>query len=299
MTPTGARRRSTGSSGPTIRSSTMARFHGLARGSPANADAYRSLGGEAEMLPFVEAVPAADAPVQGAAAPGTGGRCRGSRRWRRRRCAAHDAHRLFDRPRRSPHRLARRQGPAGHERRYPVPAGELGSASRPARTGPAAARLQNPDGGRVEVLSGDLELVDVGTVFEVSRDGRETRVLVSDGVSSPIRMGPGSGWRPASGSIRGTAQRSFRRRPPMLHRSDPSSAANSAISMSRSTMSSPTSAGRQVSTFRRVPLSAPAVSLAPCRLPRSNATPARLRPCWASPWSGQVKAGDWEERFSD
>lgn len=43
-------------------------------------------------------------------------------------------------------------------------------------------RLHNPDGDRVEVISGDLELVDVGTVFEVSRTGRETRVLVSEGV---------------------------------------------------------------------------------------------------------------------
>ena len=43
-------------------------------------------------------------------------------------------------------------------------------------------RLHNPDGDRVEVISGDLELVDVGTVFEVSRTGRATRVLVSEGV---------------------------------------------------------------------------------------------------------------------
>lgn len=42
-------------------------------------------------------------------------------------------------------------------------------------------RLHNPDGDKIEVVSGDLELVDVGTVFEVSREGRETRVLVSEG----------------------------------------------------------------------------------------------------------------------
>jgi transmembrane sensor len=42
-------------------------------------------------------------------------------------------------------------------------------------------RLHNPGGDKVEVTSGDLELVDVGTVFEVSRTGRETRVLVSQG----------------------------------------------------------------------------------------------------------------------
>lgn len=42
-------------------------------------------------------------------------------------------------------------------------------------------RLHEPDGDKTEVISGDLELVDVGTVFEVSRDGRATRVLVSEG----------------------------------------------------------------------------------------------------------------------
>ncbi|MDP9422763.1 MAG: FecR domain-containing protein [Pseudomonadota bacterium] len=42
-------------------------------------------------------------------------------------------------------------------------------------------RLHNADGDKIEVVSGDLELVDVGTVFEVSRDGRKTRVLVSEG----------------------------------------------------------------------------------------------------------------------
>lgn len=42
-------------------------------------------------------------------------------------------------------------------------------------------KLHNPDGETIEVTSGDLELVDVGTVFEVSRIGRATRVLVSEG----------------------------------------------------------------------------------------------------------------------
>ena len=42
-------------------------------------------------------------------------------------------------------------------------------------------RLHNPAGEKVEVISGDLEMVDVGTVFEVSRTGSETRVLVSEG----------------------------------------------------------------------------------------------------------------------
>ena len=42
-------------------------------------------------------------------------------------------------------------------------------------------KLHDPDGDRIEVISGDLELVDVGTVFEVSREGGETRVVVSEG----------------------------------------------------------------------------------------------------------------------
>ena len=47
--------------------------------------------------------------------------------------------------------------------------------------GQVLLRLHAPDGDKIEVISGDLELVDVGTVFEVSRDGRQTRVLVSEG----------------------------------------------------------------------------------------------------------------------
>ncbi len=42
-------------------------------------------------------------------------------------------------------------------------------------------QLRDPDRGRVEVTSGDVQLVDVGTVFEVSRDGAQTRVIVSEG----------------------------------------------------------------------------------------------------------------------
>ncbi|HXG81689.1 MAG TPA: FecR domain-containing protein, partial [Sphingomicrobium sp.] len=40
-------------------------------------------------------------------------------------------------------------------------------------------RLRDSGQDKIELVSGDLTLVDVGTVFEVSRDGRETRVLVS------------------------------------------------------------------------------------------------------------------------
>ena len=58
-------------------------------------------------------------------------------------------------------------------------------------------RLHNPEGDRIEVVSGDLELVDVGTVFEVSRNGSETRVLVSEGavVADP----DGAGLKLAAG----------------------------------------------------------------------------------------------------
>ena len=41
--------------------------------------------------------------------------------------------------------------------------------------------MHEPDQEPIEVLSGDLRLVDVGTVFEVARNGGETRVLVSEG----------------------------------------------------------------------------------------------------------------------
>jgi transmembrane sensor len=153
--------------------------------SPANADAYHALaGGEAEMLPFVEAVPAADAPVQ---RPG------------RRRlalvagvAALAAAATAVIAPRMMP--LDYSTGPGevrivslggkdqlvmNGDTRFQL----AGWDRRRVRLeqGQLLLRLQNPDGGKVEVLSGDLELVDVGTVFEVSRDGRETRVLVSDG----------------------------------------------------------------------------------------------------------------------
>ena len=47
--------------------------------------------------------------------------------------------------------------------------------------GQVLLRLRDPGQDKIELLSGDLRLVDVGTVFEVSRDGAETRVLVSEG----------------------------------------------------------------------------------------------------------------------
>ena len=47
--------------------------------------------------------------------------------------------------------------------------------------GQVLLRLRDTGRDKVEVVSGDLTIVDVGTVFEVSRDGRSTRVIVSEG----------------------------------------------------------------------------------------------------------------------
>ena len=45
--------------------------------------------------------------------------------------------------------------------------------------GQALFRLAGKDG--LEVRSGDLEIVDIGTVFEVTRDGSTNRIVVADG----------------------------------------------------------------------------------------------------------------------
>lgn len=47
--------------------------------------------------------------------------------------------------------------------------------------GQVLLKLHDAGRGKVELVSGDLTLVDVGTVFEVSRDGHATRVIVSEG----------------------------------------------------------------------------------------------------------------------
>lgn len=47
--------------------------------------------------------------------------------------------------------------------------------------GQVLLRLNDPSKDKIELLSGDLKLVDVGTVFEVARDGKDTRVIVSEG----------------------------------------------------------------------------------------------------------------------
>lgn len=153
--------------------------------SPANADAYHALAAsEAEMIPLVTEVPATSAPAQ---SPG-------------RRRFALVAGTAF---------LAAATTAIVAPRLMPVDystgPGEVrvvtldrldqlvlngdtklqlsGWDRRTVRLeqGQLLLRLHNPDGERIAVVSGDLELVDVGTVFEVSRDGDKTRVLVSEG----------------------------------------------------------------------------------------------------------------------
>jgi transmembrane sensor len=63
--------------------------------------------------------------------------------------------------------------------------------------GQVLLKLADSKRGMIELRSGDLTLVDVGTVFEVSRDRQQTRVLVSDGAvladpkGARLRLGPG------------------------------------------------------------------------------------------------------------
>lgn len=49
------------------------------------------------------------------------------------------------------------------------------------RQGEILLRLEGPGDGRVKVVSGDLELVDIGTVFNVIRRGTLTSVAVAEG----------------------------------------------------------------------------------------------------------------------
>ena len=153
--------------------------------SPANADAYHALSAaEAEMLPLIEAVPTFDEPVlkperRGIAiAAGV--------------AILAAAATAIIAPRMMP--IDYSTGPGEirvvslGDRDELVLNGDTrlqlaGWDRRSVRLdhGQLLLRLHNPDGEKIDVTSGDLELVDVGTVFEVSRDGRETRVLVSEG----------------------------------------------------------------------------------------------------------------------
>ena len=64
-------------------------------------------------------------------------------------------------------------------------------------------RLTDKSLGQVDVRSGDLHLIDAGTKFEVSRNGRSTRVLVSEGVV--VADPGGAGLRLAVGQQLDTA----------------------------------------------------------------------------------------------
>jgi transmembrane sensor len=73
--------------------------------------------------------------------------------------------------------------------------------------GQVLLRLRDPAQEKIELLSGDLKLVDVGTVFEVARDGRDTRVVVSEGavVADPggagLKLMPGQRLDTTDGAV--------------------------------------------------------------------------------------------------
>jgi transmembrane sensor len=169
--------------------------------SSANADAYHALAaGEAEMLPLVEAIPAIADPVRkpergrfamvaGVAALAALG-------------AAVVAPRMMPVDYSTGPGEVRIVSLGGRDQLVMNGETKLQLAGWDHRSvrleqGQLLLRLHNPDGGKVAVTSGDLKLVDVGTVFEVSRDGRQTRVLVSEGavVADP----DGAGLKLAAG----------------------------------------------------------------------------------------------------
>ena len=151
----------------------------------ANADAYHALAaGEADMLPLVEAIPAAPAPAP---------------KPERRRLALAAAIAIFAAlgtavvvPRMMPVDYATSPGEirvvalGGRDQLVMNGDTRLELAGWDRRTvrleqGQLLLRMHEPGAEGIEVISGDLELVDVGTVFEVSRHGRTTRVMVSEG----------------------------------------------------------------------------------------------------------------------
>lgn len=151
---------------------------------PANADAYHALAdSEAEMRPYVEAAPVVDEPIR--------------RPQRRLALVAGIAALAAGATAIVAPRLAPVDYTTGPGEVRVVSLGgqdqlvmngntrlELGGLDR--RTvrleqGQVLLRLKDSGEDKIALLTGDLKLVDVGTVFEVSRDGRETRVLVSEG----------------------------------------------------------------------------------------------------------------------
>ncbi len=150
-----------------------------------NADAYHSLAqGEAEMLPFVEAAPASH-PVE---------RTANRPRWAV--AAGVAALAAATTAIVAPRMMAVDYSTGPGEVRIVSLGGQdqlvmngntkLALAGFDRRTvrlaqGQVLLRLNDPSKDKIELLAGDLKLVDVGTVFEVARDGRDTRVVVSEG----------------------------------------------------------------------------------------------------------------------
>ena len=169
--------------------------------SAANADAYHALAGyEAEMLPLVEAVPAAAEPT---------------RQPQRRRLALvagvvafAAAATAIVAPRMMPVDYSTGPGEVrivslgGQDQLVMNGDTKLELAGWDRRTvqlgqGQVLLRLREPGQEKIELITGDLKLVDVGTVFEVSRDGPETRLLVSEG--AVIADPAGAGLKVAAG----------------------------------------------------------------------------------------------------
>lgn len=159
--------------------------------SPVNADAYHRLAAsEAEMLPLVEA---AEAPMVQQAVPSP------DRRLGQRRLAMAASVAVFVAaatavvvPRLTPVEHSTGAGEVrtialgGQDQLVMNGGTRLALSGWDRRTvtleqGQVLLRLRDSGEGRVELISGDLRLVDVGTIFEVARDGTETRVLVSEG----------------------------------------------------------------------------------------------------------------------
>jgi transmembrane sensor len=174
--------------------------------SPANADAYHRLAaGEAEMLPLVAAT--VEKPAQ--TSP--------DRRIAQRRLAAAASVAIFVAataavvvPRLTPVEHSTGAGEirtialGGQDQLVMNGGTRIALSGWDRRTirlerGQVLLRLRDAGQGKVELVSGDLHLVDVGTVFEVARDGTDTRVLVSEGavVADPAgaRLKIGAGQR--------------------------------------------------------------------------------------------------------
>ena len=149
----------------------------------ANADAYHALAAsEAEMLPLVRAVPIAPEAVPG-----------------RRRlalvagvAAVAAAATAVIAPRMMPVDYVTRPGEVrvvelGGSDRLAMNGGtrlELAGWDRRSirlAEGQVLLELRDRSQDKIELTAGDLRLVDVGTVFEVARDGSATRVIVSEG----------------------------------------------------------------------------------------------------------------------